>query len=1538
MAIDDPDSSDLPDPFRAAIAGDLQMNLGLPLESKNLKPLDLLNQLAHAAFIERAPDPMPTTIGRYRVERLLGVGSFGRVYLAHDDQLMRAVAIKVPRYNIAQHSEQVEEFLYEARAAAKLDHPNIIPVFDVGSDAACPCFVVSKFIDGFDLDIRIQTKTLSINESVKIAATVAEALNYAHTQGLVHRDIKPGNVLIDNNDDHPMIGDFGLVLRDQDVGQGQKVVGSPSFMSPEQARGEAHRVDGRADIFSLGVVLYMMLTGRRPFTGNTQEEVLDQVRNLDPKPMRAINENIPKELERICTKAMSKRAVDRYSVAKDMASDLYAFLADSSVNVLASTASLTSATHAHTEKILGESASAALDASNQLARQTVRIVPKGLRSFDATDSDFFLDLLPGPQGRDGLPESIRFWKTRIETRNPDEGFAVGMIYGPSGCGKTSLMKAGLLPRLDTSVTVIYLEATSDQTEATLLKMLRRRLPDLPKILSLSASLNAIRQGKILRGEEKVFLVLDQFEQWLHAKGADVDSELVQALRQCDGERLQAMIIVRDDFWMAATRFMRALEIPILEGVNSAVVDLFSLRHAQRVLTAFGRAYGELPATGDLSTSQQKFVEDSVAGLAQDGKVISVRLTLFAEMFKGKPWNLNTLLQIGGTEGVASAFLEENFGERAAHPSRRAHRKAAKAVLRALLPESGIDIKGHMQTRAQLQLASGYQGKPREFEELLQMLDRDLRLITPVDSSITNDEDQSAALQDGHYQLAHDYLVPSLRDWLTSRQKETSRGRAELLLVEQANSWQIRRDARQLPSRFQWLQIRLQTSRSSWSQTQRLMMRTAGKRYAVRFAINIVILIVLGWSAQEYYWHSHAQTLLEQLRTAKIDEVPKILGDMAPYRKLLNETLHKELAAAKEDEQEGKKNKEIATFKKQKSKQALYQLALLPSDASQSDELFQSMLQADPEEFNVIRGALEKTKEKHIEALWQKLGEPGESKHRERLRAAAALAKYDPNDSRWRENSNMIVKDLVAENPMFLGAWSEEFQSVREPLLNPLVEIFKQHGTTYAVERNLATTVLVGFAKDKLPILFEIILAADEEQFNAVFLVLKSHGQEAVDLLLTKLDQQLPADALDADKEILARQQANAAVALVQLDHAGKVWPQLKHSSDPRLRSYIIDRMAHSGIDPELLAKQERVENDISIRRAILLALGEFKLVHISSGLREDVVKRAKDIFLNDPDAGLHASAQWLLQQWGEKQWVATTLDSLRQNPQTKEQRKATLKMAQESSRNNASFTEPRWILNAQGQTEVVIFGPVNFMMGNAAKNANETSVDGQHQVQISHSFVLGATDITLNEYRRMNPDFLQTPDEQSRNTRSLDVPVVNLNWYMVARYCNWLSQQEGISEDQWCFEIGKGDNDVKLKSNYQKLKGYRLPTEAELEFAIRANAKTAYFFGESSNLLSKYAWYEQNSQSSAWPVAQKKPNDFGMFDSVGNVWQWCADWIGPYPTDAVVDPQGPATGSKRVLRGGDEYYGSDLCTSWSRGKLTPEYRGIFSGFRVARTP
>jgi hypothetical protein len=127
----------------------------------------------------------------------------------------------------------------------------------------------------------------------------------------------------------------------------------------------------------------------------------------------------------------------------------------------------------------------------------IRIVPKGLRSFDEHDADFFLELLPGPRDRDGLPDSIRFWKTRCEESDPGKTFSVGLIYGPSGCGKSSLMKAGLIPRVASHVTAVYVEATADETESRLLHRLRRQVPSLSSGLGLKESLSALRRGEAL---------------------------------------------------------------------------------------------------------------------------------------------------------------------------------------------------------------------------------------------------------------------------------------------------------------------------------------------------------------------------------------------------------------------------------------------------------------------------------------------------------------------------------------------------------------------------------------------------------------------------------------------------------------------------------------------------------------------------------------------------------------------------------------------------------------------------------------------------------------------------------------------------------------------------------------------------------------------------------------------------------------------------------------------------------------------------------
>src|SRR5262249_35581652 len=215
-----------------------------------------------------------------------------------------------------------------------------------------------------------------------------------------------------------------------------------------------------------------------------------------------------------------------------------------------------------------------------------------------------------------------------------------------------------------------------------------------------------------------------------------------------------------------------LEIRVVEGENSRLVDLFDPRHATKVLTAYGRAFGALSEKG-LAKEQDAFLDQAVAGLAEAGKVISVRLALFAEMVKGKPWTPATLRAVGGIEGVGVTFLEETFAVSTAPPQHRLHQKAAQAVLRALLPEAGTDIKGHMRSRHELLEASGYANRPRDFGELLRILDSELRLITPTEpegketsepGASATGEGQPVANAPGSekrfYQLTHDYLVPS----------------------------------------------------------------------------------------------------------------------------------------------------------------------------------------------------------------------------------------------------------------------------------------------------------------------------------------------------------------------------------------------------------------------------------------------------------------------------------------------------------------------------------------------------------------------------------------------------------------------------------------------------------------------------------------------------------------------------------------------------------------------------------------------------------
>jgi serine/threonine protein kinase len=497
----------------------------------------------------------PVALGRYEVREILGHGGFGSVYLGFDTQLRRKVAIKVPRYEGLDALGGAVQFLQEARRLAQLNHPGIVTVHDVGVEGT-QCYIVSEYIEGTNLSAWLKQSRPTFEQTARIVAAVAEALAYAHSHGIVHRDVKPGNVLL-TGELVPILVDFGLALSEDEASQAPRfrTVGTPPYSSPEQERGEGHRIDGRTDVYSLGVVLYQMLTGRLPFRADELDKLRRQICEDDPQPPRQLVRTIPRELERICLKAMAKRISDRYSTAGDMAEELRLAagslppmgLGESRVVAAAGSSAAPPASHVSGSAALG---SAVLSDS----REVVRIVPKGLRSFGAEDSEFFLQLLPGPRDRDGLPDSVHFWKQRIESSNPETNFAVGLIYGPSGCGKSSFVKAGLLPRVDDRIASVYVEATREDTEARLTKGLRRVCPELDPARSLKDTLAALRRSRARADRQKVLIVLDQFEQWLHVHGEDMEkTELVAALRQADGEHVQVILMVRDDFWLGITR-------------------------------------------------------------------------------------------------------------------------------------------------------------------------------------------------------------------------------------------------------------------------------------------------------------------------------------------------------------------------------------------------------------------------------------------------------------------------------------------------------------------------------------------------------------------------------------------------------------------------------------------------------------------------------------------------------------------------------------------------------------------------------------------------------------------------------------------------------------------------------------------------------------------------------------------------------------------------------------------------------------------------
>ncbi|MEM9413271.1 MAG: ATP-binding protein, partial [Planctomycetota bacterium] len=485
------------------------------------------------------------------------------------------------------------------------------------------------------------------------------------------------------------------------------------------------------------------------------------------------------------------------------------------------------------------------------SQQTTEFFPKGLLAFDSNDSQFYPELLPGPVDREGLPNSIRFWKDRIE--DPRHSNPVNLIYGPSGCGKSSLVNAGILPRLSNQILVAKIEATVDDTEVRLLKAIRDLAPELSDEINLHELIAEIREGKHIPVNKRLLIVFDQFEQWLHGNIFEDHCQLIGALRQCDGERVQALILVREDFWLGITRFFKELEIDLIENINFASVDLFSRRHAKEVLIKFGRAYGQLPSDTALTKSNHRFLDGAVEMMSENGTVNSIRTALFAETVKHNDWEIDTLNQLGDAKRIGVVFLDKTIGDRASNPLYIKNRENLITILETLLPDAGIEIKGSFQPKQKLAESVALTNSDPDFQILIQILDKQLRLITPTepDHGI-----QAQSENDKYYQLTHDYLVPSLRDWIFEYRGKTKKGRAKQQLRQQSLQWHVTKEDRYLPTLSELCGMQLHVPRSLRTSGENDFLSKAGKYYGKWIGGMFLSIIAIFLS----FWYVNANNM------------------------------------------------------------------------------------------------------------------------------------------------------------------------------------------------------------------------------------------------------------------------------------------------------------------------------------------------------------------------------------------------------------------------------------------------------------------------------------------------------------------------------------------------------------------------------------------------------------------------------------------------------------------------------------------------------
>jgi tetratricopeptide (TPR) repeat protein len=1270
-----------------------------------------------------------------------------------------------------------------------------------------------------------------------------------------------------------------------------------------------------------------MLTGNRPFRGDSISEVENRIRYADPDPPSKLKPEIPPELERICLKLLRKETSERYANGLEVVSDLKDWL------------------------------SPKLQPPTQVVQEPTKITPRGLRSFSDEDAGFFLDLLPGVRDREGLPESVSFWKKKIHQTDPDKTFSVGMIIGPSGCGKSSLVKAGIIPRLPSSICSIYIEATTEDTEARLLSAIRRRVSGLQDCSHLVETILQMRQ----ESPSKVVIFIDQFEQWLSSHADLRRAELVDALRQCDGRNVQAILMVRDDFWMACDRLMDTLDIRLIKAENFMTVDLFDDVHARQVLCKFGQAYGKIPEELDETSGQSKsFIESVVAGLLQDGKIVSVRLALFAEMVKDKAWVPETLQAVGGTEGVGVNFLEETFSSRSANPQHRSHQQAAKEVLRALLPTATSELKGHRRSEAELLEVSGYGARPDRFRELIRVLDDDLRLITPSDD--LHQEEQGG--QRG-YQLTHDYLVRSLREWLTRKQRETKKGRAELRLAERAAAWGANQENKQLPTLWEWLQIRRRTEKSKWTPDERSLMRRAGGVHLRTWGTALSILVLAG-SIIGYVFQQQSLKGQQEKITVAIDSLQKTLGPAVP----VNISKLRDMQAPQRILPELERRYDATADAREKLSLAFGLAQFGKVDAQYIVSQIDSIEDRDTR--NLV-DALGQDRAGAIAELKKAASQcSGQEQYQRKARLAlAALGIGDtelPIDACEFEDraDHGIRTHFIDQFPR----WELDRLSLIETVKNssspalrsatalglgqiPVTQISKNEKDSIGELANAwyllpdsSTHSAVAWLmrKWKLP---EPQVADATKMVDGRDWFLNSQGATFIRVTPGQVVFESIPDPREQIRQVLAEMEDG----LMETGNSGEKIEAIYEYYYQRARyRFSLGRYELALSDVDLILEL-KIDNSLksiiaNVKRLRLLSLAKLKRTEeAETALTDWLAGQPNPVDLDYTES---LFALWL----GRKEQAIKRLNlGLARIQDSKGSDSndlyylacALAQFAEDSSASDEEKTA--WVeqcLNLLDKWSIVKYRHLQKQL------YEDTDLFGMHGNPRFVKLVKESIGIPQGPYWLSNREVTRGEfeafinDEGYQGTKLVDRreselffykevsptvwhPVQNVSWFDAIMYCNWLSTKEGRKpayHNSGKIKLTDSDDKEFVEVNWvldEESDGYRLPVELEWEYACRAGCSTSWSTGSELGMLESYCRMYPFKLTAL--CGEMLPNAWGFHDMHGNVTELCYHRLDDSPFV--------------YCRGGSWLHVAEKCWCWFRESYPPQVRQRHIGFRVA---